>query len=133
MINEKTARASTLQAAEAESEKLFREIDTAIRSERLYANPSLQRQDILDRWNLRRQTLNDLMSAYADGDSFPSYINKIRLDEAVEMLRESPNLAISDVAEAVGFTMANFRIQFKQRYGMTPVEFREVQDGGGNV
>jgi AraC-like DNA-binding protein len=73
------------------------------------------------------------MSAYADGDSFPSYINKIRLDEAVEMLRESPNLAISDVAEAVGFTMANFRIQFKQRYGMTPVEFREVQDGGGNV
>ncbi|HAC41315.1 MAG TPA: hypothetical protein DCF48_07115, partial [Rikenellaceae bacterium] len=131
MINEKTARASTLQAAEAESEKLFREIDTAIRSERLYANTSLQRQDILDRWNLRRQTLNDLMSAYADGDSFPSYINKIRLDEAVEMLRESPNLAISDVAEAVGFTMANFRIQFKQRYGMTPVEFREVQDGGG--
>ena len=133
MINEKTARASTLQAAEAESEKLFREIDTAIRSERLYANTSLQRQDILDRWNLRRQTLNDLMSAYADGDSFPSYINKIRLDEAVEMLRESPTLAISDVAEAVGFTMANFRIQFKQRYGMTPVEFREVQDGGGNV
>ena len=133
MINEKTPRASTLQTAEAESEKLFREIDTAIRSERLYANTSLQRQDILDRWNLRRQTLNDLMSAYADGDSFPSYINKIRLDEAVEMLRESPNLAISDVAEAVGFTMANFRIQFKQRYGMTPVEFREVQDGGGNV
>ena len=128
MINEKTPRSSVMQATEPESQDLFREIDNAIRSERLYANTSLQRQDILDRWNLRRQTLNDLMSVYADGDSFPSYINKIRLDEAVEMLRESPSLTIGDIAESVGFTMANFRIQFKQRYGMTPAEFREAQD-----
>ena len=35
---------------------------------------------------------------------------------------------IGDIAESVGFTMANFRIQFKQRYGMTPAEFREAQD-----
>lgn len=128
MINEKTPRSSALQAAEPESQVLFQEIDNAIRSERLYANASLQRQDILDRWNLRRQTLNDLMAIYADGDSFPSYINKIRLDEAVEMLRESPALTIGEIAESVGFTMANFRIQFKQRYGMTPVEFREAQE-----
>lgn len=130
MISEKTPRSSVLQAAEPESQELFREIDNAIRTERLYANTSLQRQDILDRWNLRRQTLNDLMSIYAGGDSFPSYINKIRLDEAVEMLRESPIVAISDIAESVGFTMANFRIQFKQRYGMTPVEFRDAQREG---
>ena len=128
MINEKTPRSSVMRATEPESQDLFREIDNAIRSERLYANTSLQRQDILDRWNLRRQTLNDLMSVYADGDSCPSYINKIRLDEAVEMLRESPSLTIGDIAESVGFTMANFRIQFKQRYGMTPAEFREAQD-----
>lgn len=128
MINERSSRSSLLQAAEPKSQDLFNEIDNTIRTERLYANANLQRQDVLDRWNLRRQTLNDLMALYAGGESFPSYINGIRLDEAVYMLRESPDLPINTIAEAVGFTTANFRIQFKQRYGITPAEYREAQD-----
>ena len=110
----------------AKDEALFRSIDTAIREERLYANPSLQRQDILDRFNLRRQTLNDLMAAFANGSSFPAYINGIRLDEAVRLLREEPGMTISAVAEAVGHALPNFRVQFKQRYGMSPAEYRDT-------
>lgn len=128
MINEKQPRVSAAQAEDADSDNLFREIDSVIRNERLYANANLQRQDILDRWNLRRQTLNDLMTTYAGGESFPAYINAIRLDEAVRMMREDASMTIGSIAIAVGFTIANFRIQFKQRYGMTPAEYREAQD-----
>ena len=65
------------------------------------------------------------MSAFADGESFPSYINGIRLEEAVSLLRNEPDLTLANVAEEVGMNLANFRIQFKQRYGMTPAEYRE--------
>ena len=130
LMNEQ-AEKKTVDRAEADKpsekdEALFRSIDTAIREERLYANPSLQRQDILDRFNLRRQTLNDLMTAFANGSSFPAYINGIRLDEAVRLLREEPGMTISAVAEAVGLALPNFRVQFKQRYGMSPAEYRDT-------
>lgn len=124
LINEKGAAEKSVRG-DGPDEALFRQIDSAIRQERLYANPNLQRQDILDRWSLRRQTLNDLLSAYAGGDSFPAYINSIRLEEAVHQLRENPDRTLLTIAESIGFTAANFRLQFKQRYGMTPQEYRE--------
>ncbi len=124
LINEKgPAEKST--RSDGPDERLFRQIDTAIREERLYANANLQRQDILDRWSLRRQTLNELLSAYAGGDSFPAYINTLRLEEAVHQLRENPERTLLAIAESTGFTAANFRLQFKQRFGMTPQEYRE--------
>ena len=124
LINEKgPAEKST--RSDGPDERLFRQIDTAIREERLYANANLQRQDILDRWSLRRQTLNELLSAYAGGDSFPAYINTLRLEEAVHQLRENPEKTLLAIAESIGFTPANFRLQFKQRYGMSPQEYRE--------
>ncbi|MCR5364430.1 MAG: helix-turn-helix domain-containing protein, partial [Bacteroidales bacterium] len=124
LINEQSSPA---MAAPSKSDSadlsLFREIDAEVRSERLYANVALQRQDIIDRWKLRRQTLNDLLSA-AGYDSFPAYINHLRLEESVRLLREQPELSITAIAQEVGFSAANFRLAFKQSYGITPAEYR---------
>ena len=123
VVSAKTEEDGVVEVTEQDRE-LFKAIDEAIRNERLYANVSLQRQDILDRFNMRRQVLNKLMAAFAGGDSFPSYVNSIRLEEAVRLLRDEPDRPIGDIAETVGFTMANFRVAFKQSYGITPAEFR---------
>ncbi len=109
---------------DADSE-LFEHIDTAIRNERLYANVGLQRQDICDRFNISRHTLNDLLAEHADGQSFPQYVNTIRLEKALYLLRDEPAKTISAIATEVGFTPANLREQFKRKYGMTPVEYRQ--------
>ena len=105
--------------------ELFRTIDKAIREELMYTNPNLQRQDILDRFGISRRTLSDLMSAYAEGRSFTAYINSMRLQDAVRLLREEPELSLTDIAENVGFTPATFRDQFKRQFGMTPTEYRQ--------
>ena len=98
----------------------FRQIDSAVRKEKLYANPSLQRQDILQRFGLRRQHLNAILSKYAYGQSFPQYVNSMRLHEAERLMKDNPKLPISAVAQAVGLSMPNLRIQFKQRFGLSP-------------
>lgn len=97
----------------------FRQIDMVVRKEKLYAKPSLQR------FGLRRQHLNAILSKYAYGQSFPQYVNSMRLNEAERLMRENPKLSISAVAQAVGLSMPNLRIQFKQRFGLSPSDFRD--------
>ena len=107
-----------------ESADLFHDIDTAIRSERLYKNVNLQRQDICDRFGISRHTLNNLLAEHADGLSFPQYVNNIRLEEALRLLRHETTMTVSAIATEVGFTPANLREQFKRKYGMTPADYR---------
>ena len=110
-----------------ESADLFHDIDIAIRSERLYKNVNLQRQDICDRFGISRHTLNNLLAEHADGLSFPQYVNNIRLEEALRLLRNETTMTVSAIATEVGFTPANLREQFKRKYGMTPVDYRQNQ------
>ncbi len=104
---------------------LFDTIDTAIRTEQLYSNVSLQRQDVCTRFCITRHTLNNLLAQHAGSSSFPQYINNIRMEEALPLLRDEPSMTIAAIAAAVGFTSANFREQFKRRYGVTPQEYRQ--------
>ena len=103
----------------------FANIDQAIRTERLYKEFNLQRQDICNRFGINRHTLNDMLTQYTDGLSFPRYINAIRLEESLRLLHDAPSLTIAAIAKAVGFSPSNFREQFKQKYGMTPQEYRQ--------
>ena len=103
---------------------LFTQIDSSIRSERLYANPTFQRQDACEHFNLRREVLNQLLSDYADGQSFPAYINSIRLSEACRLLSEDSKKTVNAIAEEVGLTPRNLRRLFVDQYGMTPTEYR---------
>ena len=124
MINEQ-AETAAQPSAPAPDPELFQAIDRTIREEMLYANASLQRQDILNRFGISRRTLSDLLAAYADGQSFTAYINAMRLKDAVRLLREEPDQSLTDIAESVGFTPATFREQFKRQFGMTPTEYRQ--------
>ena len=106
------------------SKELFKRIDSVIRSERLYANVDLMREDVMRRFGISRHRLNDLLNQHAGGLSFPQYINNIRVKEACELITHYPEMSITEIAFEVGFTPPNLRDQFKRRYGMTPTEYR---------
>jgi AraC-like DNA-binding protein len=106
----------------------FSTIDATIRSERLYSDLTLQRQDICDRFGIRRHTLNNLLSAYSHGQTFPQYVNSLRMEEAVILLRDHPEMTLADIAATVGFTPANLREKFKRQYGMTPAEYQKQRE-----
>ena len=86
------------------SQDLFKTINATIRKERLYADIDLMREDIAKRFGIGRHRLNDLLSTYADGMSFPQYINAIRMEEAYILLTDHPEMTIAEVARQVGFT-----------------------------
>ncbi|MBR1400464.1 MAG: helix-turn-helix transcriptional regulator [Prevotella sp.] len=113
-----------VQGEEEELLRLFREIDNRIRDERLYANISFQRQDVLNAFGISRTTLSRLLNTYAGGQSFPAYINTIRLEKACMMLRNEPTKMISVIAKEVGLTEHNIYRLFQQYFGQTPLQYR---------
>ena len=106
------------------NQELFQKISNTIRKERLYAHEGLMREDIMKRFGIGRHRLNDLLSSYADGMSFPQFINAIRMEEAYNLLSDHPEMTIAEIARQVGFTAPNLREQFKRCYGITPAEYR---------
>ena len=106
------------------TQDLFNQISTTIRKERLYAKIDLMREDIMERFGIGRHRLNALLTTYADGMSFPQYINAIRIEEAYKLLTDHPEITITEIARQVGFTAPNLREQFKRCYGITPAEYR---------
>ena len=126
MINEQQSPKVAQQTVNSQL-STFNLIDSAIRSEHLYKNVNLQRQDICDRFGISRHVLNDLLTQYANGLSFPQYVNAIRVQEALRLMREDPTKTVAVIASEVGFTPANLREQFKRKFGMTPAEYRQNQ------
>ena len=108
--------------------ELFKTIDNIIRKERLYAQVDLMREDIMQRFGIGRHHLNDQLNTFADGMSFPQYINSIRMEIAYDLLTNHPEMTIGDIAREVGFTAPNLRFQFKRCYGITPAEYRAGLD-----
>ena len=103
---------------------LFKTIDTIIRKERLYAQANLMREDVMQRFSIGRHHLNDQLNAFADGMSFPQYINSIRMEVAYDLLTNRTEMTITEIAREVGFSAPNLREQFKRCYGITPAEYR---------
>ena len=103
---------------------LFKTIDTVIRKERLYAQANLMREDVMQRFSIGRHHLNDQLNSFADGMSFPQYINSIRMEVAYDLLTNRLEMTITEIAREVGFSAPNLREQFKRYYGITPAEYR---------
>ena len=62
------------------------------------------------------------------GSSFNVYLNEYRLAAAAEKLRLTDR-KILDIAQEAGFdSLSNFNRQFKNRYGVTPREYRRPEE-----
>jgi len=58
------------------------------------------------------------------GDSFNNLLDKIRINKAKEMLRQT-NLKVYQISEKVGYgTLDYFYVKFKKYVGMSPTKYR---------
>ena len=61
------------------------------------------------------------------GQGFTSYLNELRLSEAVRLMQET-DLKIFEIAERVGFSnLSYFSRRFKMRYGFNPQSYRRQE------
>lgn len=114
-----------------EDRQLFELIDRTMREGRLYLNPDFQRQTIVEILHADRNRIGRAIRDYSGFSNLSTYINNYRLEYAYRLLRDlNSRQTIDAIAKSSGFaTVRTFQRLFKERYGMTPAEFRESYSG----
>ena len=125
LIDEQNRSAELTEGQQARNEEHYTRLNSLIYDQQLYRDPLLDREAVCQELGIDRHTLNQLLNDFADGQSLPAFINKVRLNVACQMLRDEPDRPIADIAKAVGFNQRNFRTQFKNAYGISPTEYRQ--------
>ena len=110
------------------NDELFRRLRHVIKREHLYLDPNLDRQKIMDIFQLSRHRVG---AAFAQGSEFASladFIRDCRLEYSCNLLVTRPDLSIKEVAAKSGFNYAStYSSDFKNRYTMTPSNYRELK------
>ncbi|WP_168928814.1 helix-turn-helix domain-containing protein [Paenibacillus dokdonensis] len=59
--------------------------------------------------------------------TFPEYVNHLRMEKAKELIREYPELSITEISQKVGYrSNSYFTTSFKKKYGFSPSKIRQV-------
>ncbi|MDY6280980.1 MAG: helix-turn-helix transcriptional regulator [Roseburia faecis] len=106
-------------------EALFQRIEYYIVHEKMFLQPRLSREDVTDRVYVPRNKFGQLFVRFA-GTNFVNYVNNLRLDYAVRLLKEHQEYSVEAVARECGIPAPQtfYRI-FVKKYGMTPTEYRK--------
>ena len=107
------------------SEALFVHISQTIVRDQLFLDPAFDRQAAIDRFHLTKERIGAAFAQGSDYASITDFINECRLEYAVTLLRNQSSLSITQVAQASGFSDANyFGRKFKARFGLSPTDYR---------
>ena len=122
----KRVEAVGVEAAEGEAAG-EQSILQVIKSKQLYLDPHLDRQAVIDHFHLTKERIGAIFSQGSEYSNITDYINSLRLDHASELLTTRPDMSIGEVATASGFSVRRtFSRLFKEKFGLTPTEFREA-------
>ncbi len=111
---------------EEESETLFSKLKKLMEKDYLYRNSSCSREMILEKLGIDRNCLLQLLHENKI-ISLPDFINEYRLQEAIGLLEQNPEMNLEEIATTVGFgTLRSFQRQFKNNYNMSPSEYRKL-------
>lgn len=121
------ASATEIDDPNCEYRKLFELIERTILDGKLYLDPDFQRQTLVETLHIDRNRIGRAIRDYSGFSNLSAYTNSFRLDYAYSLLREKNSRHTIDyISKVSGFTtVRTFQRLFKERYGMTPAEFRE--------
>ena len=119
---------STNNPVELSDADLFVYLRNLIESEKLYLNPNFERQTLIDRTGLSKERIGAAFAQATGYERLTTLVRELRLDHAVRLLNEQPELTIEQVCQASGFAnTVSFNRSFKAKFGMTPSEFRRTK------
>ena len=108
-------------------EQLFLCLRDLIENERLFLQPDFGRQTLIDHTGLSKERIGAAFAQGSDSISLPAYVRELRLDYAVRLMNDQPDIAVEQVSQASGFTNADtFTRNFRAKYGMTPTTYKQT-------
>ena len=110
-------------------EQLFLFLRDLIENEQLFLQPDFGRQTLIERTGLSKDRIGAAFAQGSDSASLPAYVRELRLDHAVRLMNDKPELTVEQVSMASGFTSADtFTRNFRAKFGMTPTTYKQTQN-----
>ena len=107
---------------------MFGKLDYIIKRDNLYLSADISREE-LARMVKMNNTRFARMIKECTGTNFNGYINELRIDYAIQLLKTHPHYKIRAIADEAGFNSAPILYSlFKKKTGMTPYEFKKAQE-----
>lgn len=104
---------------------LLKKIQETMQEGRLYAQTGLTISDLAESLSIQEYRLRRIINQQLKYRNFNQFLNNYRIEEACTLLRDS-NTPISTIALDVGYaSLSVFNKAFKERYRVTPTEFRQ--------
>lgn len=124
-VGEPEAEAARVEPDDGDR-KYFEELDLKIRGEQLFLNPDLTRDMILRLTPVGKNRISPLLQTFA-GENFNGYINRLRLEYSLVLLKDFDHYTVEAVAIDSGFNnVRTYQRIFREKYGMTPAEYRKT-------
>jgi len=116
---------------EAENKKIFKDLNRIVVQDQLYLSPELSREDLAQIVHLNNARFARMIKENT-GTNFNGYVNELRINYAIKLLKRHPNYPIRAIADEAGFNSTPILYSmFKKKTGMTPYEFKKVQESLG--
>ena len=116
---------------EDENKKIFKELNRIVVQDQLYLSPELSREDLAQIVHLNNARFARMIKENT-GTNFNGYINELRINYAIQLLKQHPNYTIRAIADEAGFNSTPILYSmFKKKTGMTPYEFKKTQESLG--
>jgi len=116
---------------EAENKKIFKDLNRIVVQDQLYLSPELSREDLAQIVHLNNARFARMIKENT-GTNFNGYVNELRINYAIELLKRHPNYTIRAIADEAGFNSTPILYSmFKKKTGMTPYEFKKAQESLG--
>lgn len=103
-------------------------VENQFRQKKLYTNPELTLKEAAMKLGVTQEKLRSLFGSDSPLGFFSEYIANLRLSEACYLLKTKNNYTIEAVAKEAGFSSRKtFQTRFKNKFGMTPSQYRLSQ------
>lgn len=109
-------------------DSVFEQISYLVKDKKLYLNNQLSRDMILNEISISKTVFARVIQAKT-GANFISYVNELRINHSIKLLKQYPNYTIESIAMDSGFNnVRSYYRVFKERFDMSPAEYRKAME-----
>lgn len=110
------------------SDSLMKRIIALMEEQQVYLNQNLKLNDVAVMLGSNRNNISNCINSQR-GISFSQYVNNYRVEHAQKLMRQMPELKITEVWMRSGFSSESaFFRAFKATMGMTPSEWKSIHE-----
>ena len=123
-MGEKAEQDEETNGTSNQSYETFLRMEQLIMEQQLFLQPRFGRDELLRTTGIHKNDLSSLLKRYAGVPNLNSYLNRLRVEYSVKLIKEKRNFSIEAIAEEAGFnSRSTFYRAFYKQYGMTPTEY----------